>query len=92
MVTTPGFSYNYCKAITLSDTVSNLLGCRYLMNTGTSGAVTIRQTAGPSTPNPTTITAVPLYFLQGMPIECGAYFIGANSTSAGAGVTLVGFW
>lgn len=92
MIINPGFSYDSIVAITLSDTVNNLVGVRYLQNVGSAGGtITFRQTSAPGDPHATSITACPLYFAQGQIIECGRFFVGANSTSAGVGVSLVGF-
>ena len=91
MIINPGFSFNYHLAITLSDTVKNLVGVRYIQNIGTSGSVVIRQIAGDTTNNPTTITACPVWLNQGESVECGRFWVGANSTSATAGLSLIGF-
>ena len=70
----------YFKAVTPDDTADNIKDGIYLQNVGTSGAITIRQSAGYGN--------VSTYLVQGDAIRILKYWHGAMSTGLGAGVDL----
>lgn len=74
--------FDYHAAVTLSDTVSNIYGARYIQNVGTAGAVMVRQTQGNAA----------IYLLQGQTLDTGKSWLGIMSTGTGAGVSIVAFY
>lgn len=75
------FPFDHTQAVTPSDTTNNLYGTTYIQNTGTAGAVPIRQDGGYSN--------VTIWLNQGQVHNRGVKWAGVMSTGLGAGVTIV---
>lgn len=97
MFVVPAPSFNYGVAVTPSDTTANILNARFLQNIGTAGVFTVRQDVAvggheAAFKAPTAAATVVVYLGQGQTIECGASWVGVNTTSLGAGVSLVAYY
>ncbi len=78
-----GQDFSYAVAVTPHDTTDNLANAIYIQNTGTAGAVPIRQLAAYGN--------VTVYLAQGQSMRVGRLWEGVMSTGLGAGVTIVKF-
>lgn len=78
-----GQDFSYSKAVTPSDTTDNIHGAMYIMNIGTAGVFTIRQSGSYGN----VVHALAQY----QSIRCGKNWKGVMSTSLGAGVSLLQF-
>jgi hypothetical protein len=78
------FPFDHSAAVTPSDSTNNLYGALYIQNTGTAGAVPIRQNGG--------YANTTHWLNQGQIMNCGVKWAGVMSTGLGAGVTIVALY